>query len=430
MTETLFYIAISLLLSAFFSSIEISFVSADMLQLTVRQEQGDRLGRLLRTFYNQRDRFLTTTLIGNTISLVVYGVFFAKLLDPPLQQFLGEQSEILLLLLQTMLSTGVVLAIAEFTPKYLGLIFSHNLKLLLILIQIMDPIYRLLKPFTWVVLQTNKLLMKHVLGLQQTKEKHEVRLQDLSNFLRNAETKDNDEQTMEFENKIFENAIAFQRVRVRDCMIPRTDIVAIEQTASIQELRQLFLTTGHSKIIVYQGDIDNIRGYCHAIRMYEQPQQITDILTEIPITPTATLTIQLMRRLIAEHKTIALVTDEFGGTAGIITMEDIVETILGEIEDEHDKPEASVYQVSTNIFELHARYKVKDLREEYGWPIPEGDYDTLGGFIIETLGSVPKKLHIMETDAVKIEILEVRGARIGQVRVTLLEPDNTPPYED
>lgn len=422
MTETLAYIVVCLLFSAFFSSIEISFVSADTLQLTVRQNQGDRVGRLLRKFYEHRDHFLTTTLIGNTISLVVYGVFFAKLMDPPLRAFLGPGNETLLLLSQTVISTGVVLAIAEFTPKYLGLIFSRNLKLLVVLIQIMDPIYHLLRPFTWIVLKTNKLLMSRVLGVEHTEERREVSLEDLSNFLRKGQAQDKDDNPLEIDTTIFDNAIAFQQFRVRDCMIPRPDIIAIEINEPVEKLRDLFLESGHSKILVYEDSIDQVAGYCHAIHMYDQPERIEDILSTIHTTIETTPTIHLMRTLISQQKTIALVTDEFGGTAGIITMEDIVESILGEIDDEHDKPEEGVIRVSQDTFELHARYRVKELREKHGWDIPEGDYDTLGGFIIEHNGSVPRRLETLQTPFAEIQILEVRGARIGHVRVTLKTP--------
>lgn len=429
MTETIVYIIVCLLFSAFFSSIEISFVSADMLQVTVRQDQKDRIGRLLQKFYTHRDNFLTTTLIGNTISLVVYGVFFAKLMDPPLRQLIGEDQEVLLLLAQTVISTGVVLALAEFTPKYLGLIFSRNLKLLLILIQVMYPIYQLLRPFTWLVLKTNKLLMTRLLGVEQTQEKRDIRLEDISHFLRHAQAKDKDEKPLEIEAAIFDNALAFQNMRVRDCMVPRPDIVAVEINEPIERLRQLFLDSGHSKIIVYRESIDQVEGYCHAIRMYENPKAIADIKTDIYVTPETTFTPQLMRDLIAERKTIALVMDEFGGTAGIVTMEDIVEKILGQIEDEHDKPEESVQKVGENVFILNARHKVRELNEQHGWWLSEGDYETLGGYIIAANGRVPRTQDIVKTREAEIEILEVNGARISRVRVTL-KPLPKAPHED
>ncbi|MEM6298394.1 MAG: hemolysin family protein [Bacteroidota bacterium] len=430
MTETLIYIFICLLFSAFFSSIEISFVSVDTFQLTVRRSQEDRIGRLLEKFYDKRDNFLTTTLIGNTISLVVYGVFFAKLMDPPLQQLMTQlgfgDSDIMLLLSQTLVSTGVVLAIAEFTPKYLGLVFSRDIKLLVVLVQVMQPIYFLLTPFTWIVLKTNKLLMRSILGVEKNEEKREIKLEDLSNFLRASQeindtrSEEEKKEQLEIDTAIFENAIGLQDIKARDCFIPRTDIISMDKEESIEDLRKLFLESGKSKIIIYEGDIDNIVGYCHAIKMYERPQEIEDIISDIPSKPEAIPIIKLMQILLENRKSIAVVTDEFGSTAGIVTIEDIVETIMGEIEDEHDHEKVDIDKIDETTYELHARTKIKELNgEEYNFGIPEGDYDTLGGYVIETLGGIPKQGEILEQDHFIIEFLSIKGSRIEQVRVTL-----------
>ncbi len=427
MTEIFTVIGISLLLSAFFSAIEIAFVSANPLKLTLMRNENSRTAKLLNYFYDRQDFFLGTTLVGNTLTLVVYGIYMSELIDMPIREnaavyFQGyEQSawfELAILVLQTTISTIFVLLFAEFTPKSVAMAMP-NLALEY-MIHIMNIFAWILKPFVWVIVRTNQLLLFHVFKIPHTKDNKAVGIADLSHYLMSQSVNNNEEYQHEVvDANIFQNAIAFKKLKVRNCMIPRTDIIAIDKKQKIEDLSRAFISSGHSKIIIYDGNLDNIVGYCHALSLFENPTRIENVTTKVIIVPETTGLQEMMLKFLTTHKSIAVVTDEFGGTSGIVTIEDIIEEILGDIEDEHDESYLIMQKINDKEYEISARFKIADLNHDYKWGIPEGEYDTLGGYIMSVYGAVPEVNTVIETDNFVIKVLSMEGVRTEKVSFVL-----------
>jgi CBS domain containing-hemolysin-like protein len=425
MNGDLLLIVLSLFFSACFSAAEMAFISADRLQVALRQGENSQTARSLRLFYENEDYFICTTLTGNTISLVLYGIFLARLLDEPIAWliavWLGDMNlsptflDILTMLAQTSVATVIVLAVAEFLPKTLALV--NPMRTLLTLAFLMRLVYFVFYPFVWLIIRSTAFFVKISFGIKTTKnDKTKLGLADLNYYVENI-----DEQQQEVDKNLIKNAIEFKELKVRDCLIPRIDIVGIEKSEPIEKLRELFVKSGHSKIIVYEKDIDNVVGYCHALRMYDKPQKIEQIIESIIILPETAKINQLMVQFINQRKSIALITDEYGGTAGIVTVEDVVEEILGDIEDEHDEEQLLFQQIDDNTYQLTARHLIEELNKNYKWNLPEGDYETLGGYILSLHGNVPNEGEVIENERFSIEIQSMRGARIDRVRLTWKE---------
>lgn len=422
-----FWIFLSLTFSAFFSAIEIAFISADRLQLALKQNEGGRTSKLLNRFYKHEDYFICTTLTGNTISLVLYGIFMAEVLDPWLHgvfsRWLAHNETLiqtLVLASQTILSTMLVLAVAEFLPKSIALA-SPN-RIVEILVHFMRVVYNLFYPFVWVIIRGAKWVTRVFFNISEDRELPLLGISDLNHYIQKLSGTGGEKANVDAD--LFQNAVEFRNLKVRDCMVPRTDVVAISKDESIEKLEQLFIDSGHSKILVYDETIDNIIGYCHALRLFENPEKIINITDNITFVPETMHTNELMMRFITIRKSMAVVTDEFGGTAGIVTIEDIVEEIMGEIEDEHDEEKLPFEQLDERTFLLHARHDIQELNEEHDWNIPEGDYDTLGGYILAVLGSVPQiGTHIAGNDF-DIVVKEMHGARIDMVEIKFHKKPN------
>ena len=422
--NTIYIVLASLIFSAFFSGIEIAFVSADKLQIELQRKQGELAGRILSRFMNRPSSFIGATLIGNTIALVVYGYFMALLLEPPIARLLPqslnpEVADILVLLLQTLVSTLVVLVTAEFTPKSVFLL-NPNWLLNVFAIPI-SLIYYIMYPVVWVVTALSHFIIRKVLGLPYSEDKPVFELTDLNNFLqRNVVAHDDGKDSGEFvDTKIFNNALEFKTIRVRDCMIPRTDIEAIEVEDSIEVLREAFIESGHSKILVYRDSIDDIIGYCHSLELFKKPKDITSILTPIIIVPETMLANELMIQFITEHKSLALVVDEFGGTSGIVSIEDIIEEIFGDIQDEHDVEELIEQQLGPNTFRLSARHEIDYLNDRWGWNLPTGDYDTVGGLILSVKEDIPEVNEEIKIGPYIFTVMGIQGNRIDTVNLEI-----------
>ena len=413
-------IFISLLFSAFFSAIEIAFISADRLQLALKKNEGGQTAKLLNRFYKIEDYFICTTLTGNTISLVLYGIFMAQVLDPPLKAVFiplfnnnNALIETAVLGSQTLLSTMLVLAVAEFLPKSIALA-SPN-KIIEVLIHFMGVIYFLFYPFVWIIIKSAKLFARVVFKIEDNREITLLGISDLNHYIQKLSGSQGEKSNVDA--YLFQNAVEFRNLKVRDCMIPRTDIVSISTDESIEKLQQLFVESGHSKIIIYQDTIDDVIGYSHALRLFDNPRTIKGITDTIFFVPETMNTNELMMRFIATRTSMALVTDEFGGTAGIVTIEDIVEEILGEIKDEHDEEDLLFNAIDEQNFVLHGRYDIQELNEKRKWNIPEGDYDTLGGYILEKLGTMPEVGTKIQDENFTIIVKEMQGARIESVAI-------------
>lgn len=427
MEETaLIFIILSLCFSIFFSGMEIAFVSANKLHIELQKQQGTLPGKIMAYFNQRPSNFISTTLIGNTLALVVFGFFLAESLNPYIQTYLPEpiNNELWQMLAQTLISTAIVLVTAEFLPKSL---FMLNPNRLLLLFAIpFSVIYGLLFGVVYIVVHLSKFLIKHLLGLEYSEDKPVFRLTDLNNYIKNIiENAERQKQnTIDANTVIFNNALEFKTVRVRECMIPRTEMTAVEIEDSIEELKEAFVNSGHSKILIYRDSIDDVIGYCHSLELFKKPAEIEDILTPIMIVPETTLANELMIQFINERKSIALVVDEFGGTSGIVTIEDIIEEIFGEIQDEHDDEDLQERQLDDYNYIFSARIEIDYLNEKYNWKIPEGDYDTLGGFIFSITENIPEVNDIIETFPFRIKVLHKTDNKIDQVQFTYLTDED------
>ncbi|GJM27505.1 MAG: hemolysin [Cyclobacteriaceae bacterium] len=415
-------VLISLIFSAMFSGIEIAFISSDKLYLELLGQQGTLTGKILSKFSKRPSRFIATMLVGNTVALVIYGIFMAAMLEPVLYRSLpsGINNEVIVLVTQTLAATMLVLVTAEFTPKSLFLINPHRmLKLFALPMQL---IYWLMQPVVWVVVTLSRLMIVKVLRLEYSEDKPVFGLTDLNNYLLRL-TENSDDAQVEVDTKIFNNALEFKTVRIRECMIPRTEIIAVDIEDTIDNLKQAFIDSGHSKILIYKETIDDIIGYCSSQELFKKPQSIEHILSPIIIVPETLLANELMIQFINERKSLALVVDEFGGTSGIVSIEDIIEEIFGEIQDEHDDEDLVEQRIAEKTYLLSARHEIDYLNEKYSWNIPEGDYDTLGGYILSINEDIPDLNDVIEIPPFVFTITAIQDTRIDVVQMTIKPED-------
>lgn len=412
-------IVVSLIFSAFFSGIEIAFVSANKLQIELRGKQGLFDGKILARFLKKPSDFLATTLAGNTIALVIYGIFMAKILEPFIASKLPMEfnGEVAVLTISTILSTLLVLITSEFTPKSIFMI-NPNRSLSLFAFPLI-LVYYVMYPLVQLFVIIAKFLITRVFRLEYSEDRPVFRLTDLNGYLNNLSTEVGQAQT-EVNTKIFSNALEFKTVRVRECMIPRTEIVAVDIEDGMEELKANFIESGHSKIVIYKDSIDEVIGYCHSLSLFKKPTDISHILTPIIIVPETMLANELMVQFIQERKSLALVVDEFGGTSGLVSIEDIIEEILGDIQDEHDDDELVEVKISETTFLFSGRQEIDYLNEKYNWDLPEGDYDTLGGYILSITEDIPSKNEIIESPGFVFTIESMHDTRIDTVKLTLV----------
>ena len=421
-------VLISLVLSALFSGTEIAFVSADKLHIELQSKKGRLPERLLARFIDKSSYFIAALLVGNTVTLVVYGIYMAEILDPWLVANLpqGINNEFNVLLLQTILSTLIVLVTAEFLPKSIFLI--NPTRLLTLLAIPMSLIYYLLFPFVYVMVNLSKYVILKIFKLEFSEDKPVYDLVDLDKYVSNVSPSENEtSETPEIDPKIFSAALEFRDIKVRECMVPRTEIVAIEENDPLIKLRKAFEDSGHSKILVYKDNIDAIVGYCHALELFNKPEDIVSIITPIISVPESMPAQELLVQFIAEHKSIALIFDEFGGTSGIVTIEDVIEEIFGEIQDEHDKEAWVEQQIDEYNFILSARHEIDYLNDKYTWELPEDEYDTLGGLILHLNEDIPKPNQVIYYPPFVFTILSIQDrARIDTVKVSIQNEENKP----
>ncbi|MBY5951812.1 hemolysin family protein [Algoriphagus sp. NF] len=418
-TSYLIYVIITLLFSAFFSGIEIAYISANKLQIELQSKQGAFAGKVLSGFVQQPGQFIGTTLMGNTISLVLYGIFMAFLLEPPLAAWLPEgfNQQAVILILQTVISTIIVLVTAEFLPKSLFMLNPNSMLNVFALPFLI--IYYLMYPVVWAVVGLSRFFITKILRLEYSEDKPVFTVTDLNSFIQNHLQQDKSEGNPEIDTKIFDNAVEFKTIRVRECMIPRTDIVAVEVEDDIEELKEVFAESGHSKIIVYRETIDDVIGYCHQLELFKKPKTIEEILTPIIIVPESALANELLIQFIQERKSLALVVDEFGGTSGIVSMEDIIEEIFGEIEDEYDSDDLIEQKISEHEFLLSARHEIDYLNDKYGWELPLGDYETLSGLILSYTENLPKKGESIIIGPYTFSVVSKQEHRIDSLRLKI-----------
>ena len=411
-------ILVCLLFSAFFSGIEIAFISADKLHIEVMSKKGSVTGRILSEFTTKRSNFLATTLVGNNLSIVLYGILMAKLIEPMLYSSLPEslQADILVLVLQSIISTILVLITAEFLPKSLFLLNPDFM--LRVFAFPMAFIYYLLYPVVFFIVLTSRFLITYILRFEYSEDKPVFGLTDLNNYIkRNILNAEKETEAAEIDAKIFNNAIEFKTVKVRECMIPRTELIAVDVEGKIEDLKNAFIESGHSKILIYKDSIDDVIGYCHSLEMFKKPVEIKQILTALLIVPETVLANELLIQFITQRKSIALVVDEYGGTSGIVTMEDVIEEIFGEIRDEHDDEYLVEEQLDEQNFILSARHEIDYLNDKYNWELPDGDYDTLGGLILSIHEDIPEVDEVIDLPPFSFTVFTMEENRIDKVKL-------------
>ena len=414
-------ILVSILFSAFFSGMEIAFISANKLRIEIDKKQKKIFAGVVSYFNKYPSRFIATMLVGNNISLVIYGMTFAMLLQDPIQNIVGDSSEALVLLVQTLISTLLILLTAEFLPKTLFRLNPNNsLRLLSIPIMVF---YTLLYPITLLTIGISNFTMKYLLRVRPDIQSTEPVFGkvDLDHLLITLKTEQYTDREEIGEVKIFKNALEFSSLKVRDCMIPRTEVIALEIDATMKDLSQRFIETGLSRILIYKETIDNVIGYVNSKDLFRKPDMIKSHLKPIKIVPETLAVNSLLTGFIKDGKSIALVVDEFGGTSGLITTEDIIEEIFGEIEDEHDTSDLVEEKLDKTKYLLSGRHEIDYLNEKYFLSIPESEeYDTLAGYIIFHYESIPEKHTAVELDNFLITITDVSSNRIEEVELKVI----------
>lgn len=405
--------------SAFFSGMEIAFISSNRLRIELDKKQGLFAAQIISVFINQPSKFLSAMLMGNNIALVIYSILMATVLEPSIEQYVD--SPILILLIQTIISTLIILATGEFLPK---LIFRTIPNLTLNIFSVPGIIfYGLFYPITSLIVMLSEYIIKkmHGAGKNELNARQVFNKVDLTHLIDIAQQQKTKESTVDNDLKLFQNALDFSSVRIRDCMVPRTEIVALDINSSVEELRQKFIETGFSKILIYRGTVDNMIGYITSKTLFKKIKSIADRLIEIPFVPETMSANRLLERFIQEKKSVAIVVDEFGGVSGMLTIEDIMEEIFGEIEDEHDMPELIEKQISKDEYIFSGRLEIDYLNEKYHLKIPESeDYETLTGYIFKFYESIPKTNEQIKISPFYFKILKVSRTKIDLVQLKII----------
>ena len=412
--SSLSIILISLVLSAFFSGMEIAFVASNKLHIELMKKRGEFSARLLSPLLKSPSRFIATMLVGNNIALVIYGIEMALLLEPILRNITSVNS--LVLLAQTLISTAIVLVTAEFIPK---VIFGLNANKFLSLFA--APawfFYYGLYFIVSLVVGVSNFILRHIMGVKHRDQKPVFGRVDLQRYLEEQTSGGRETEDQDTEIQIFQNALDFSKVKARECMVPRNEIVALELNDSIENLRDKFIETGFSKIVIYRENIDNVIGFTHSCELFKLPANIKSILLPIALIPETITANDILNIFIKERKSIALVVDEFGGTSGLLTVEDVIEEIFGEIEDEHDTVDMAEVEIDANTFVFSGRLEIDFLNQKYQLNLPESDeYETLNGLIIFHCESIPALKDKIEIKEYNFEILEVNKTRIEKVQL-------------
>ncbi len=409
---------ISLLLSGFFSGTEMAFVTADRVRTAVDVRRGGFISGLVKRFYANSEFFISTILVGNNVVLVIYGMGAAKMLEPWLQGWL--HSEFLVLLAQTLISTAVILLTGEFIPKTVfGINPNSSLRILSVPIAVF---YVVLYPVSLLATWLSRLLMRLTGARTHSSTLSLISVGDLNDYLEEAiDSMEEKQATVENEVKLFQNALDFSTTHVRDCMIPRNEIVAVPFDTTVEHLSELFTSTGRSKIIVYRDDIDDIAGYIHVSELFVPREHWQECIKPVLYAPENLLANVMMRRLLQQKRSVAVVVDEFGGTSGFLTLEDLVEEIFGDIQDEHDKNGFTARTIEPGLYEVSGRCEITWLNENLNLDIPEDDdYQTIAGYLIHSTGTIPKQgttiplgpltFEVMKKSATRLELIRIRSA--------------------
>ena len=411
----LFIAVISLSFSAFFSGMEIAFISSSKLKIELDNKKGLFSAKILSFFSSKPAWFIAAMLIGNNTALVIYTLYVTDLIEPYLLTF--NLNNNVVLLLQTLFSTFFILLFAEFLPKSIFRLNPNST--LRIFSLILFIFYVFLWPLTALVVFLSNVILK-LFGNHESLNKVSFKKTDLDLYI-NELKKDLDEgEEMEHDVKIFHNALSFSEVIARDCMVPRNEIVSLEINDKVEDLKKLFLDSGHSRILIYKDNIDNIIGYVHSLELFKIPISIKSMLIPVSIVPESMSGIKLLEDFIDKKRSVSVVVDEYGGTSGILTMEDIIEEIFGEIDDEHDQEEFIHKELKENVFLFSGRLEIDFINEKYRLKLPvKEDYETLSGMIVSFAETIPKRREIFKIENYELLVLEVDDTKISKVQLTI-----------
>lgn len=406
---------IALILSALFSGSEIAFVQSDKVRMEIDAAGKGVIDRILRRFTHHEDVFISTMLVGNNIVLVIYGITFAIILNPILERWFHNAA--LVLIVNTLISTGIVLLAGEFLPKT---IFRINPNFMIRLLALpLYLVYWILYPISLVVSGISKGLMK-IFGIGEAEDRKQgLTIEELDTFLQDQIDNTPDKDEIENEVKIFSNAIDFKDTQISECMIPRNEIVGVSiEDMQREELIKKFIATGLSKIVVFNEDIDDVLGYIHISELFNVNADLKKKLKPVIFTPETMLANKMMRRMLNEKKSMAIVVDEYGGTAGLVTLEDLVEEIFGEIEDEHDRNKILMKETGEGVFEVSGRAEIENVNEKFNLGLDEDeDYHTIGGLVLHNSGELPQEGYNFETDGYRFTVIKMSAARIELVKI-------------
>ncbi len=418
MTPEDFIILSCLILSAFFSGMEIAFVSANRVELAIEKQNSGFISLLLRRITQNPSRFIATMLVGNNIALVAYGIFMGDRITALFFSGSAFQNgqDFSLLLYQTLISTLVILITAEFLPKVFFQLYAN--RLLRFFLIPTTFFYFLLAPISSAIILLTDGVLKRFFQVEADQVQLSFSKVELGDYIEEQVEQSKDKDKLDSEIQIFQNALEFSDVKVREAMVPRAEIVAVAQDTPIQELQQLFVTTGLSKILIYRNTLDDIIGYVHAFEMFKQPKNLKSILLPLAQVHEPVPVNQALKILTKQRRSIAVVIDEYGGTAGIVTLEDIVEELFGEIEDEHDSVVHYEKKLNTNTYEFSARLEVDYLNQNYDLGLPENEfYETLGGMIFFHTEAIPEKGTVVEVQDFSITVKKVSSTKIERLIV-------------
>jgi len=417
-------IILCLLFSAFFSGMEIAFVSSNRIFLEIEKLQEGLTSRILKNITKNPSRFIASMLLGNNIALVVYGIFMG---DRILQLFfphtlLSGNTSLSIVFYQTLISTAIILLTAEFLPKVFFQLYANTfIKIFALPVAFF---YFLFLPITYLIIQLTDLILKNFLNTETDQIQLSFSKIELGNYIEEQLESSKDKENLDAEIQIFQNALEFSELKTREAMVPRAEVIAVEESTSLEEITALFISTGLSKLPVYKKNIDHILGYVHAFEMMKKPKEVKNILMPVAYVPETMLVNDVLKLLTRQHKSIAVVIDEYGGTSGIVTVEDIVEELFGEIEDEYDTVALLERQISEGVYEFSARLEVDYLNQKYDLALAESEYyETLGGLIAYTIEEIPEKGEKIELPPYLLEIKKVSAKKIEQIILTKLEND-------
>ena len=412
-------ILLAIVLSAFFSGMEIAFVSSNKLRIELDRKQGVFGSEIIKIFTKNPGQYIATMLIGNNIALVIYGLFFSRLLSPVLTPLIG--SDLLVLILNTIISTTIILMVAEFTPKTIFII-SPNFFLKLLSVPTLLFFY-LFYPISKFTLAASNLFIRIFFGWKKGEKEQENLVfskVDLDHFVNLSKQSVEETEPYHHNIRIFQNALDFSNVKLRECMVPRTEIDAVECKSPFASLKEKFIETGHSRILIYQTTIDNIIGYFELKDIFKNPPDIVSCMRKLAIVPETMAANKLLKLFVEEKRNLALVVDEFGGTSGLVTIEDVLEEIVGDIEDEHDINELTEKVISNNEYVFSGRLEIDYLNEKYNLNLPEeDDYETLAGMILYYHGSIPRYDDVLRIRNFIIKVLRVTSTRLELVNLKI-----------